>query len=132
MLSATRTPVRLSRISGLLVFESHLRRGHDCCGDLPLPDAPERARLGTATSGLWRQGLRPHDPRTGLELLTSSSRPLFADSLSRGVSLEGVRPQEPHLFLVETGLHPAQHDVVDALLVAQLEERLAPTADECE
>src|SRR3954452_2746471 len=46
--------------------------------------------------------------------------------------LERVRPQEPQLFLVETGLHPAQHDVVDALLVAQLEERLAPPADECQ
>jgi hypothetical protein len=46
--------------------------------------------------------------------------------------LERVRPQEPHLFLVETSLHPAQHDVVDALLVPQFEKRLAPSADEGE
>ena len=43
---------------------------------------------------------------------------LVLRSLSWRVSLEGVRTQEPHLLLVEACLHPAQHDVVDALLVA--------------
>ncbi len=49
---------------------------------------------------------------------------------TRHASLERIRTQEPHLLHVEASLHPAQHDVVDPLLVAQLEKRLAPPADE--
>jgi hypothetical protein len=48
------------------------------------------------------------------------------------VSLERVRTQEPHLLLVETCLDPAEHDVVDALLVAQFKEGLAPPTDQSE
>ena len=44
--------------------------------------------------------------------------------------VDGVDPGEPHFLDVEQGLDLAQHDVVDALLVAQLEERLPSTADE--
>ena len=47
-------------------------------------------------------------------------------------SLEEVRTQEPHFLLVESSLHPAQHDVVDALLVPQFEQRLTPPAEKGE
>ena len=45
---------------------------------------------------------------------------------------DGVGPGDAHLLDVEPGLDPAQHDVVDPLLVAQLEQGLAPAADEGE
>jgi hypothetical protein len=35
------------------------------------------------------------------------------------VSFEGVDSQQSHFIDVESSLHPTQHDVVDALLVAQ-------------
>jgi hypothetical protein len=40
--------------------------------------------------------------------------------------------QQPHLIDVEASLDPAQHDVVDALGVAQLQECLTPPGDERE
>ena len=46
--------------------------------------------------------------------------------------LDGAGPGDAHLVDVEPGLDLAQHDVVDPLLVAQLEERRATSGDEGE
>ena len=66
------------------------------------------------------------------ERLAGPVRASSSAHLCPDASLERVRTQEPHLLLVETCLHLTHHDVVDALLVAQFEERLAPPTDEGE
>jgi len=43
-----------------------------------------------------------------------------------------VGSEQSHFIDVQSSLHPTQHDVVDALLVAQFQERLAPPGDESE
>src|SRR5262245_7633367 len=45
-------------------------------------------------------------------------------------SFHRVRPRQPDLLDVKAGLHLAQDDVVDALLVAQLEECFTTASDE--
>ena len=102
-----------------------------CVGEVrddgdPNRDSPDLV-IDTVAELIWRTGCRmtTHSYALRPDQLRNHARTLRA-------SLERVRTQEPHLLLVETCLHPAQHDVVDALLVAQFEERLAPPADESE